>query len=85
MKFNNDDNEPMIKERRSRNININKDPTESTNFQKIIEEQKQTRLDEQNNEKLSQTKFSSFSKLSENDYGLGLFNEYKNLHNMIMG
>ena len=26
MKFNNDDNEPMIKERRSRNININKDP-----------------------------------------------------------
>ena len=82
MKFNNDDNEPMIKERRSRNVNINKDPTESTNFQKIIEEQKQTRLDEQNNEKLGQTKFSSFSKLSENDYGLGLFNEYKNLHNI---
>lgn len=72
-------NEESIK---SRNVNRNKPTTESTNFQKLseinnLEEEKQFQLNEipeGGEEKLEQTKFSSYSRLSENDYGAGLFN-----------
>ena len=74
---------------RSRNINIKKAITESTNFQKVsetsnIEEQKQAFINLKNdtkNDQFGQTKFSSYSRLSENDYGSGLINEYISLHN----
>ena len=74
---------------KSRNINRNKPSTESTNFQKLseinnLEEEKQIQMDEipeKGEEKLEQTKFSSYSRLSENDYGAGLFNDYITIHN----
>jgi hypothetical protein len=79
-------NEESIK---SRNVNRNKPTTESTNFQKLseinnLEEEKQFQLNEipeGGDEKLEQTKFSSYSRLSENDYGAGLFNDYISIHN----
>ena len=79
-------NEESIK---SRNVNRNKPTTESTNFQKLseinnLEEEKQFQLNEipeGGEEKLEQTKFSSYSRLSENDYGAGLFNDYISIHN----
>ena len=86
-------NNQIIKENddnlKSRNINRNKPSTESTKFQKLseiskIEEQKQNPIDERpeiKGEILGYTKFSSYSKLSENDFGSGLFNEYISLHN----
>ena len=82
-------NESKVEQIKSRNINRKKETTESTNFQKIselsnIEEQKQAFLNLNNNSKndqFRQTKLSSYSRLSENDYGTGLFNEYISLHN----
>ena len=78
-----------IDETKSRNINRKKVVTESTNFQKgseisNIEEQKQAFINltnETKNDQFGQTKLSSYSRLSENDYGSGLFNEYISLHN----
>ena len=83
------DNYSMEGNIRSRNINRKKISSESTTFQRLSEvgktdEQKQTKIggtSENINEKLGLTKFSSFSKLSQNDYGIGLFNEYMSLHN----
>ena len=87
--INKDDNYSMEGNIRSRNINRKKISSESTTFQRLSEvgktdEQKQTKIggtSENINEKLGLTKFSSFSKLSQNDYGIGLFNEYMSLHN----
>ena len=87
--INKDDNDSIGGNIRSRNINRKKISSESTTFQRFsdmekTEEQKQIKIGrttENMNEKLGLTKFSSFSKLSQNDYGIGLFNEYMSLHN----
>ena len=93
--INNSKNSPNIiqniekeeNEIRSRNKINNKFNTESTDIQKIskitkYEDEKQIQIIEENEEeKFGITKTSCYSKLSANDYGLGLFNEYASIHN----
>ena len=71
---------------KSRNLNRIKTSTESTKFQKLseISKNEEKEIQMQNipevPDKSDFTNFSLNSKLSGNDYGVGLFNEYISLH-----